>query len=177
MAVASPSGVEIVDVATMRPRLLLPGSDASPAAVLFSPDGRYLVLGGMSGSVRVWSTRTWRPATAGVQTQAGEALHLAISLDSRLLAVGGSNGAIQLFDLDSQQPLGSPLPALPKRRVAPLFTPDGNHLLVVTDGGRAYRWDLRPAAWARHACDVAGRRLTRAEWNEELPGRPYKPAC
>jgi WD40 repeat protein len=104
-------------------------------------------------------------------------LHLAISPDSRLLAAGGSDGAIQLFDPESQQPIGSPLPGPPKSMSAPLFTPDGNYLLAITSGGRAYRWDLRPATWARHACDVAGRRLTRAEWNEELPGRPYEPAC
>ena len=42
---------------------------------------------------------------------------------------------------------------------------------------RAYRWDLRPESLARHACQVAGRRLTRAEWTEFLPGRDYNPAC
>ena len=29
----------------------------------------------------------------------------------------------------------------------------------------------------RRACAVAGRKLTRAEWNDVLPGRPYAPAC
>jgi hypothetical protein len=43
--------------------------------------------------------------------------------------------------------------------------------------GRAYRWDIRPASLARHACRVAGRRLTRSEWAQFLPGRPYDPAC
>jgi hypothetical protein len=55
--------------------------------------------------------------------------------------------------------------------------PDGAHLLVVTNGGRAYRWDVRPASWARHACAVAGRPLSRAEWVEALGDRPYRPAC
>jgi WD40 repeat protein len=177
LAVALPARVEIVDVATMRRRLVLPGSDATPAGLQFSPDGRFLASGGLNGSVRVWSTATWRPASASMQAQTGEVIHLAISPDSRLLAAGGSDGAIQLYDLDSQQPLGSPLPALPNHRAAPLFTPDGSYLLAITDGGRAYRWDLRPTAWARHACAVAGRRLTRAEFNEALPGRPYTPAC
>jgi hypothetical protein len=43
--------------------------------------------------------------------------------------------------------------------------------------GRAYLSDIRPASLARHACEVAGRRLTRAEWDEFLPGRAYDPAC
>jgi hypothetical protein len=58
-----------------------------------------------------------------------------------------------------------------------VFTADGAYLLANTDAGRAFRWDFRPASWARHACAVAGRRLTRTEWNDELPGRAYAPAC
>jgi len=27
------------------------------------------------------------------------------------------------------------------------------------------------------ACKIAGRRLTRAEWSDFLPGRPHDPAC
>ena len=75
------------------------------------------------------------------------------------------------------RPLGAPLPGLPNRQVAPQFTPDGAYLFAITDAGRAYRWDMRPSAWARHACAVAGRTLTRAEWHDALPGRDYAPAC
>jgi hypothetical protein len=69
------------------------------------------------------------------------------------------------------------LPGVPERIVIPIFTPDGTGLFAAYDTGRAYRWDIRPAAWARQACAVAGRTLTRAEWADALPGRPYAPAC
>jgi hypothetical protein len=46
----------------------------------------------------------------------------------------------------------------------------------VTERG-GYVWDVRPASWERRACEVAGRRLTRAEWKAALPGRDYAPAC
>jgi WD40 repeat protein len=177
LAVVAFSSVHIVDVATMRLRSHLAGAGASPTAVQFSRDGRWLAAGGLSGWVRMWSTKTWRPASSRVQVQTGPVFFLVISPDSRMLAAGGADGAVQLIDVGSAQPFGPPLPALRNRMAAPVFTPDGAHLLVITDGGRAYRWDLRPAVWARHACDVAGRRLTREEWNEALPGRPYKPAC
>jgi hypothetical protein len=36
---------------------------------------------------------------------------------------------------------------------------------------------LLPESLIRHACGVAGRRLTRTEWTEFLPGRGYDPAC
>lgn len=59
----------------------------------------------------------------------------------------------------------------------PLFTPDGSHLIAAQDNGRAYRWDIRPESLVRQACQVAGRRLTRAQWEEFLPSRDYQPAC
>jgi hypothetical protein len=61
--------------------------------------------------------------------------------------------------------------------VAPVFSPDGAYLFAITDIGRGYRWDVRPASWERQACAVAGRTLTRAEWQDVLPGRAYAPAC
>jgi hypothetical protein len=59
----------------------------------------------------------------------------------------------------------------------PSFTADGAHLLAAYETGDAYLWDIRTESLVRQACRVAGRRLTRAEWNEFLPGRPYDPAC
>lgn len=63
------------------------------------------------------------------------------------------------------------------RTVLPLFAPNGAYLYAIADTGDAYRWDVRPAPWARAACAIAGRALTRAEWTDALPDRPYTPAC
>jgi len=57
----------------------------------------------------------------------------------------------------------------------PLFA--GPRLLAVTDTGQGFAWDVRPEAWKRQACAIAGRTLTRAEWADALPERPYAPAC
>ena len=57
------------------------------------------------------------------------------------------------------------------------YGPDGAYLFAITDAGRAFRWDVRPSSWARHACAVAGRTLTRSEWEDALPERAYAPAC
>jgi hypothetical protein len=62
-------------------------------------------------------------------------------------------------------------------QVGAVFTRGGTHLAAVYENGQGYSWDVRRSSWARHACAVAGRPLTRAEWDEALPERPYEPAC
>ena len=100
-----------------------------------------------------------------------------ISPDGRTLATSGFDGTVHLWDLPTQREVGAPPPGVPGRLTVPQFTPDGRSLLAITDAGRAYLWDVRPSRWMRQACDVAGRTLTRAEWQDALPGRPYAPAC
>jgi WD40 repeat protein len=108
---------------------------------------------------------------------AGAIISAAITPDGRTLATGSETGAVQLWDLRIGQALGAPLPGVPGSGVIPAFTPDGSTLVAAYASGRTYLWDIRPAALARRACQVAGRRLTRAEWAEFLPGRDYDPAC
>ena len=77
----------------------------------------------------------------------------------------------------TEQAVGAPLPGGPNEPVLPFFTPDGTRLIASYQSGRAYIWDIRPGPLIRHACQVAGRRLTRTEWDEFLPGRDDDPAC
>jgi WD40 repeat protein len=170
-------GVEIVDVASLRRRTILPGSETVRMLARFTPDGRFLVGGSLEGWTRLWSTDTWRPATRKLAGHAGEVAWESVSPDGRMLATGSTDGTARLFDLATQRPVGTPLPGPPERQNAPVFTPDGAYLFVITDAGRAYRWEIQPSSWARHACMVAGRRLSRAEWNDVLPDRDYAPAC
>ena len=170
-------GIDIVDVATHDPVTHLPGSGVDQLSARFTPDGRFITAVSQSGGVRLWSTKTWQPVTAPIAGHAGAAGWQSVSPDSETLATGGSDGTIRLYDLRTLQPVGAPLPAVPNRPVAPQFSPDGAYLFAVTDGGRSYRWDVRPASWEQRACTVAGRTLTRAEWRDALPGRAYAPAC
>jgi hypothetical protein len=43
---------------------------------------------------------------------------------------------------------------------------------------RAMLWDLDLATWKQRACDIAGRNLSREEWDLYLPaGTPYRATC
>ena len=73
--------------------------------------------------------------------------------------------------------IGTALPGPSQHYVAAAFVDRGTHLVTVYDNRSGYLWDIQPQSWARRACQVAGRTLTRAEWNDALPERTYAPAC
>jgi hypothetical protein len=58
-----------------------------------------------------------------------------------------------------------------------VIRPDGRQMALATDEG-VQLWDLDPAAWREAACRLAGRNLTREEWERYLPnGEPYHVTC
>ena len=180
LAVTRPpdGGVDIRDVPTLRRRTTLAESETIWDLVHFTPDGRRILAGSWKGWAQLWSTETWKPASRRFIAHAGRVESSSLSANGRTLATGGPDGTIRLWDLRTQQPIGAPLPGVPNRQVAPQFTPDGGHLLVIYgDQGRAFHWDVRPSTWARQACAVAGRTLTPSEWRDALPDRDYAPAC
>lgn len=145
-------------------------------SVRFSADGRLIALANSNGA-QVWSTEGWTPITRVFSGQGGPNWWIAISQDGSMLVTGSLDGTVRLWDIESEQALGAPLPGLPGHRVTELPTPDGKAIIAGYDTGQAYRWDIRPQSLVGQACLVAGRVLTRAEWDEFLPGRDYKPAC
>ena len=94
-----------------------------------------------------------------------------------MLATTSSDGTTQLWDIPSGRPIGTPLPGDPNHPVSAAFVEGGTHLVTLDDNGRGYVWDVQPHSWARRACAIAGRTLTRAEWQNALPERDYAPAC
>jgi hypothetical protein len=58
-----------------------------------------------------------------------------------------------------------------------IFTPDGRALIAVYDDGRGTIWPTTLRAWEQHACAVAARTLTRAEWTRYVTGHPYSRVC
>jgi WD40 repeat protein len=177
LALAKISGIDIVDVDTLRVTRTLRGSESLTYLARFTPDGRYVVGGSAKGWARLWSARTWEPVTGELGGHTREVYWASVTRDGRMLATGSTDGTVRVFDVRTGQLVGAPLTGVPDRAVAPLFSPDGGRLFTITNAGSASRWDLRPSAWARHACEVAGRTLTRAEWDAVLPGRDYDPAC
>jgi hypothetical protein len=49
--------------------------------------------------------------------------------------------------------------------------------VLFNDDRIGLRYSLDPVDWLREACTVAGRDLTREEWDRYLPGREYRATC
>ena len=170
VAVALGGRLEVWDARSRRLERRLDFGQVLDTAV-FSPDGRLIALANADGA-QVWSTADWTPITRLFGGQGGPIWSVTISHDNRTLATSARDGTVRLWDIESEKPVGA-LPGMPGHTVTGLFTPDDDAVIAGFDTGQAFRWDIRPASLARQACLIAGRTLTRAEWDEFLPGRDY----
>jgi WD40 repeat protein len=105
-----------------------------------------------------------------------------------LVTTTGSKGTqvALLWDVATLQPIGDPLPAGAWGVWGASYgwggfveaSPDGKRFL--TSSGPTLGpvlWDADPADWDATACRIAGRNLTRAEWEQYFSGRPYHVTC
>jgi DNA-binding SARP family transcriptional activator/WD40 repeat protein len=69
-----------------------------------------------------------------------------------------------------------PLPSvLPAARMA--YLPDGSGIVIAGVDGRTWTVETRLRSWLERACRTAGRNLSRDEWREYFPTRPYEATC
>jgi WD40 repeat protein len=142
----------------------------------FRPDGTLLATGGGTGDVRFWSADTGTEVGRRVTASAGVVLDLAWSPSGATLVSTGTDGTVRLIDADARTIAGV-LPGLENSDVDATVAPTGTRLYAVYNTGQGYDWSIDPQVWAGHACAVAGRPLSSAEWDQYLSSRPYQPAC
>jgi WD40 repeat protein len=171
----SASSIEILSV----PRLAHVKTVRAPAGrtLQFSPDGRLLVFGDEQGRVWFYDTRTWRPRGRPLVAHTGAVATVDLSPDAQMLATTSDDGTTRLWDVASVRPIGAALPGPAGHDLAAAFVDGGARLVTLDDDGGGKLWDIQPRSWAQRACQVAGRTLTRAEWDDALPERRYAPAC
>jgi WD40 repeat protein len=110
---------------------------------------------------------------------------LSLSPDGSLVAAGRfASHAVSLFDAETAQPIGSPIPADGGGEV--VFADDqlriglgSSQLIGYSDAdGELTAWNIDPDDWQALACHAAGRNLTRDEWNQYIGAdQPYRATC
>ena len=171
-------GAEVWDVATRTLIADVEGRTPPPdwdLSVALSRHGRMLAVGGFGRVVHLWDVRTQKLVHELDQRGSG-AFTLEFSPDGRTLAVSGFEPVASLWDVRTGIQIGPQLTAGDRRTMIDLSS-DGRHLLETHGNGQGAVWDVDPESWERRACDLANRTLSREEWEEFLPGRPYEPAC
>ncbi len=122
-------------------------------ALAFSPGGKTFATIGAGGTASLWSVATGHrigvPMTAGppeaaglTQAAAGQAASVAFSPDGRTLATAGADGSTRLWDVATQQEIGTPVTAGPAPVYALAFSPDGAMLASAGADGSTRLWDV-----------------------------------
>jgi WD40 repeat protein len=170
------SDLLVVDATTGAVKLHVPTGNASAEEATADPTGRYLALAVGDGTLRVIDAKDGHPLAPPLRANEGEVLNVSISPDGRYISASGEPPRVTIWDTRTFRQVGDPLPldvnALDARA---RFAPDGR--LIVTSGTVLRAFTIDPAKWLARACQEAGRTLTRAEFEEVLPGRSYAPAC
>jgi DNA-binding SARP family transcriptional activator/WD40 repeat protein/tRNA A-37 threonylcarbamoyl transferase component Bud32 len=92
--------------------------------------------------------------------------------DGTLIATKGGDHSVVLYDVETGVRIGSPITIPDDEANWIALSLDGRWLATggeAADGRRASQiWDLDPQAWVTAACRVAGRNLTREEWEAHI---------
>jgi WD40 repeat protein len=171
----------------------LPG--ASQGALAFSPRGKIYATVGANGTAALWSVTTQHrvgtlmtadgQGPAEARAAAGRpAYALAFSPDGATLATAGANGSssgsIRLWDVATQQEIGTPMTAGPEPVYALAFSPDGATLATAGGDGRARLWNVAfpdGAGLLATACAIAGQSLTLKQWADYAGTQPFQQVC
>jgi WD40 repeat protein len=134
-------------------RIPLEGHADLVNCVAFAPDDTTVATGSSDGTVRLWSAPGGQQRRVLSATNMGPVLAVAFSADNQILAAGGEEKAIRLFDFKTGRALGK-LEGSPEAILSLAFSPDAS-LLASSGRDQVIRiWSVRRrkllGSWSGH---------------------------
>jgi WD40 repeat protein/DNA-binding SARP family transcriptional activator len=145
-------------------------------SIRFSPDGKRIATGDLAGNVHFWDAATGRQVGRTLGGQNGSVWSVTYSPNGDEVMTTSDDGKVRLWDLATGKLVGAPLPGADTGGWGTFF-PDGTQVVATFWSGTGVVWNVNPEAWREHACRVANRSLTPAEWENVVPERRYRRIC
>ncbi|WP_250572546.1 WD40 repeat domain-containing serine/threonine protein kinase [Nonomuraea sediminis] len=148
-------------------------------AIAFSPDGAIIATGDYSGKLAFWDLRTGKkhgPTFRPSSTDRNGVDEILFSPMGDVVA-SVDEGAVQLWDLATPRKLGPSMAGADEDLLGAAFGSGGAVFHTIDNAGVLRDVSVDPAQTAAIVCARAGRSLTPAEWQEYLPGVPYRKVC
>lgn len=145
--------IRLWDVKSGQEKIALDAYRLQVECLAFSPDGKLLASAGQYDTeIRLWDTQTWQPTNIlrGHKSIAGYGVFsLAFNYQDTLLASGGADNSIRLWDISSSSPsFGNELASLQRHSDwvdSLVFSPDGAAIISASDRDGTIRiWEVSP---------------------------------
>ena len=169
---------------SLAPTLLatLHGPAGYVESVAFSPSGQVLAVGSADKTVRLWSVADpARPAPLGPPlTGPGSYVYsVTFSPDGKTLAAGVTDGTVWLWNLTvpAHPSLMATINGPNGHVYSVAFSPSGGMVAAGSADGTVRLWDTSASAAVAAECADSGQPITRLEWDNYVPGQPYRAPC